>query len=170
MATPTEGAASDQTQIVVDWVALSSDADTGGSAVIAYQLQWHEGNSDVDATWTDLLPRSAYSTATSFTVTDGLVSGYSYSFRVRAVNFWGEGQYSSTKVIVASTTPDTALTPTTSIDTATGDLVISWSDPDDRGGAITQYLIEIRDEADTQWLESSSCAGTNAAVKAARQC
>jgi hypothetical protein len=133
-------------------------------------LQWHEGDSDVDATWVDLLPVSAYSTVTSYTVTDGLTSGYSYSFRVRAVNFWGEGQYSSTTVLVASTSPETALTPTTSIDTATGDLVISWSDPDDRGSAIAQYLIEIRDKAASQWLQSSYCDGTNTDVKAARQC
>ena len=38
MAQVTEGSSTDETQIEVEWTALSTDSETGGSSIIAYQL------------------------------------------------------------------------------------------------------------------------------------
>lgn len=103
-------------------------------------------------------------------MTDGISEGSSYSFRVRAINYWGSGAYSPTKVIVASREPATAITPTTSINTVTGGLIISWSAPANRGSAIDRYLIEIKDKAGTQWASSSECDGSNLVIVAQRTC
>lgn len=40
MVIPTEGAASTTSQVQVQWAALTTDAQTGGSAITSYNLDW----------------------------------------------------------------------------------------------------------------------------------
>lgn len=58
----------------------------------------------------------------------------------------------------------------TSVDTATGDLVIAWTAPDDHGSSITEYKIEIRDKLASTWAADVACVGALASVVSARQC
>lgn len=100
MGAVSSGSSTDDTQIEVSWSALSTDADTGGSAITSYQIQWDSGTAGV--TYTTLQGLSPYSTLTSYTVNSGLTGGQDYKFRVRARNLYGWGPYSSVTTINAS--------------------------------------------------------------------
>jgi hypothetical protein len=86
MAVPVK-VSGDQTQISLSWTALTSSADTGNSAITAYQLYWDNGSGT-----SSLLVYSGTGTTTTVT---GLSSGTSYKFKVRAQNVYGFGSYSS---------------------------------------------------------------------------
>jgi hypothetical protein len=53
-----------------------------------------------------------------------LTAGNIYNFRVRALNIWGWGSYSDIKTIKASTAPQTVSNIVTSIDPASGGVLI----------------------------------------------
>jgi hypothetical protein len=167
MNTPTEGTLTNEAQIEIEWAALSTAAETGGSTILSYNLQWHDGEDDIDASWVSLAGDISEYPGTSYIVTLHVERGATYRFRVRAKNLWGYGDYSSTVALVASAAPDQVDTAATSIDSSTGDLVISWVAPDDRGSPITAYQIEIRDKAGSSWAEDASCDGSSASVVSA---
>lgn len=78
----------------------------------------------------------------SYTVTTGVTTGTSFSFKVRAKNVYGWGLYSTTTSILASQAPAQPQVPTTSIvGTAAR---ISWIAPADNGEAITAYEVLVR--------------------------
>lgn len=86
MAVPVK-VSGDQTQITLSWTALSSSADTGNSAITAYQLYWDNGSGS-----TSVLIYSGTGTTTTVT---GLTSGTNYKFMVLAQNVYGFGSESS---------------------------------------------------------------------------
>lgn len=98
MNTPTRGSSTTVSQIQVNWVALTTDADKGGSTILSYHLQWDQGT----GSWADLIGLSTESTATTYTVTSGITGGTSYQFKVRAKNLYGFGDYSAVATIVAA--------------------------------------------------------------------
>lgn len=159
MAIPTNGAATDDTQIQIDWTALSGPTDNGGSTVLTYNLQWDQGTNGV--TWYNLIGSSSDSLATTYTKTSAVSSGTSYQFRVRARNIWGYGNFSPVLTVLAADIPDTVATATTSYDSTTGDVIISWVAPNNKGSSITSYLIEIQDKAATSWTpDTTYCDGS----------
>jgi hypothetical protein len=124
-----------QAQIKVDWDTTSSSFDNGGSAVTAYNLQWDSGSGG--SSWVDLVGSTPASTALTFTVSTGVVSGTSYLFRVRAANVYGWGDFSITPTTVkAAAEPGKVLSVSTTIDEATGYLKISWLPPQSNGDPI----------------------------------
>ena len=132
----------------------------GGSTVTAYNLQWDNGSGG--STWVDLVGPSPASTAETFTVSTGVVSGTSYMFRIRAANVYGWGDYSSTVTIKAAAKPAQVLSVSTSIDEATGYLKISWLPPSSNGDPITEYKVEIADLfLSNVYTESTYCPGTS---------
>lgn len=145
MAAPTRDSASSTTELVVDWVALTSPLN-GDSAIYTYNLQWDSGTNG--ATFTSVHGLSPYSTVTTYTRTTGVVAGQSYQFRIRALNIHGWGSFSPVLTIVASSKPDQMATVTTSIDSSTGKLKILWVEPEDNYNTITAYKIEIRKPGD----------------------
>lgn len=84
---------------------------------------------------------------------------------MRARNIFGWGPYSPVTFIQAAREPDTPDAPTTSIDSATGGVVIAWTAPDARGAAISAYKIEIANAAGDAWSEVSSCDGSDPLVR-----
>ena len=51
-------------------------------------------------------------------------------------------------------------TPATSVDAVSGDLVISWTQPDPQGSPITSYFIEIGSKDGLTWTEhQTTCDG-----------
>ena len=130
MATPTRGSSTTETQIQVDWAALTG-ADTGNSAITSYELLWDNNSGTANILLTDSL-------VTTYTVT-GLTGGLSYLFKVRAKNVYGEGAYSSDATIAASTTPATMDPPTTATLSGSSEIQISWTAPADGSDALDGY-------------------------------
>ena len=65
---------------------------------------------------------------TDYTVTEGIVAGTFYQFRMRASNRWGWGVFTDEPhtEILASTVPGKVTTPVTSIDDQTGGVKVTW--------------------------------------------
>ena len=114
-------------------VTWSAPADTGGSAIEAYDVRYIESDTDdadklIDANWTLVEAWSAG--ALSYTVT-GLHDGTGYDVQVRAENATEEGAWSGTRT---ATTPDHADTRTAgtlvTLGTAVAGRISSDSDSD----------------------------------------
>jgi len=138
-AAPTRDPTSSDTQLVVNWAALS-DPEDGGSAVTSYHLQYDDASGGV--TWTDLIGLSPDSLALTYTVSSSVTAGATYLFRYRAKNIHGWGDYSSTLSLLAASVPSAPAAPTTSNEDTS--VKISWAVPSSNGGsAITGYHILI---------------------------
>ncbi len=109
--------------------------------MLSYNLQYD--NATAATTWFDVIGLSPDSLLTSVIVSTGVVPGSQYAFRVRARNIFGWGPFSDVTYIQAARAPDAPLAPVTSIDAATGGLVITWQAPNNAGSAITSYVINI---------------------------
>jgi len=130
-------------QIEIAWTALTLVTETGGSPILSYNVQWDKGEGT--STFYELLGYSSTFTSTSHIVTSGIVGGTDYVFKIRALNYWGWGDFSSEVTIRASETPDQMAAVTTAIDPSTGNVVISWVAPTTNSEPITKYKIEIMD-------------------------
>ena len=76
MGQPTRGSATTETQIQVNWNALTG-VSTGGSAITSYNLQWDQGN----GTYVDLIGQTgSEQTLTTYTQTSGVSAGQTYNF------------------------------------------------------------------------------------------
>jgi len=61
--------------------------------------------------------------------------------------------------------------PTTSVDSATGEVLIDWVAPFDGGDTIDYYFIEVVDSSGSTWTEDAvNCDGTDATIIANLQC
>ena len=140
-------------------------ADTGGSAITAYDLRYvrTDAPSKGDAAWT--VKQDVWSGSGSLLVTlGGLRSATEYDVQVRAVNAAGDGPRSAT----ASETPTAAVNLPGSPGnlTATGNsqtrIDLSWRAPFDTGGApITGYRIEVSTNR-SSWSDLVSDSGSTA--------
>ena len=101
---------SSNTQIKVDWAALTGDA-TGLSPIDSYGLEWNASGS----TWLDLKGQDGnLSTTLTHTVT-GLTGGLVYKFKLRAHNVHGWSiAYSPEFSFMAAQVPATPIAVTTS--------------------------------------------------------
>jgi len=88
-----------ETQVEVNWLALSSEAEIGNSPILSYQLVWDK------ATGTANIVASSTMQLTKLLI--GLTPGQDYKFKVCARNIYGCGPYSQTVTIRASSIPDT---------------------------------------------------------------
>ena len=151
--------------MAVDFVALSPGAETGGSAIQSYHLQWDQGT----GTWTDLFgEEGAYQLLTEYMVTSGIAGGADYRFRVRARNTHGWGVWSEEALIYATSVPDqpdpVQTTP------ATGDVQISWTEPLNNYESIVAYRVVLETAGGTFEEESAFCDGSQPAVMDALAC
>ncbi|MGO2110559.1 MAG: Ig-like domain-containing protein [Pseudoclavibacter sp.] len=95
-------------------------------------------------------------TATSYTFTrsDGVVPGVSYTLKVRAQNMLGWGNLSApssseTPIDQPSAPQGVALSSAyTEKGEGKGQLVVSWNPPAETGGEITQYIVKIKTPAE----------------------
>jgi hypothetical protein len=131
--------------------------------VLSYHLAWDSGSAGT--TWTELVGASTDYLLETYTVSAGVQAGASYRFKVRARNSLGWGSYSAETTVKAATVPDEMAAVTTTIDAATGGVVVAFVAPADNAEAITAYKIEIKYNP---WQEETgSCSGSDATVMAA---
>lgn len=121
---------------------LLNEIETGGSAITSYNAQWDAGTNG--AVWSNLVGYSSNYLDFGYIVSHSVVAGQTYKIRVRASNFWGWSVFSQTISIKASSVPNKVTAPSTSIDTATGGILVSWQQPNSNANPITQYLVEAK--------------------------
>ena len=89
----------------------------------SYNLWWDEGSNG--EFWYSLIGIiEPILSQSSFTVTNGVLQGQDYKFKVRARNIWGWGSFSPVATIRASTVPSAVTGIVTSYDNVAGDFKI----------------------------------------------
>ena len=162
MNDPVRDPDSSDSQIIVEWDALSGAADSGGATVTSYGLEWDSGSGG--STWTELAGHTVATLATTFTVTSGLVAGEGYLFRLRAENIYGWGPYSGETLIYAAGLPTQ---PYQAVTTIVGtDVVVSWSEPENSAAPLLAYSIVILGADGTFGEELTYCDGASTGVLA----
>ena len=135
-------------KLIVTWTA-PTDADTGGSDITGYIVQWKKGTDPYNATNQATPPASPYEIT-------NLLNGTEYTVRVFAVNesYPDEPSDESNEM---TGTPSTVPQPPTEV-TITGfgheSLTVSWTAPTDEdtgGSAITGYKVQWKEETTPNW-------------------
>ena len=157
MHAPIRGINTATNQVQVDWSTIAPP-DNGDAEVTSYSLEWDANTNG--ASWVSLVGYLSNYLGTSYLVTDNVIEGREYQFRLRAKNVWGWGVYSDVTTVKAAREPLKMTNVATSVDAATGDLVISWQEPNIQGDAITEYLVEIANKDQSTWSEyTPTCGG-----------
>ena len=139
--------------ITVEWTELTG-AQTGNSDILSYNLYWNDGSGDLTIELCDSL-------RTSFTVTS-LIGSTTYSFKVRAFNIYGYGEFSDVYQVVASDLPGKPVIPTVSLSGT--DVIVSWVEPAPHSAEIDSYQILFK-KADDSWVENLvSCDGAQSTI------
>ena len=166
MAAITSGSATSHSQIELDWTALTSP-NNGDSAITSYGIQWDQGTS----TYVELIGESSDNLLTSYIVASGITAGTTYTFKIRAQNKWGWGDYSTTTSILAASVPSQIPAATTSINSATGSVKIVWTAPSTNGDNIDSYTINILENDGTTWTaETTDCDGSDSTIMSNLYC
>jgi titin len=165
---PTNAAISGgNTQMFASWTPPTS---TGGTPITGYVLQYRRSTT---TTWTTY---GTVDAVLEYTIS-GLTNGFTYFFRVAAVNAAGTGAYSaeSASVVVGQVPAAVSgLTMTSRFaNNATTDttLTLSWTAPNAYGSIITDYVIQTSTASSGPWTvladsASSSTTATFAGIQA----
>ena len=135
-------------KLIVTWTA-PTDADTGGSDITGYIVQWKKGTDPYNATNQATPPASPYEIT-------NLLNGTEYTVRVFAVNesYPDEPSDESNEM---TGTPSTKPQPPTDVTiTGFGDesLAVSWTSPtnaDTGGSPVTGFKIQWKLNSDADW-------------------
>lgn len=143
------------TQMFTNWTAPSDD---GGSAVTGYVLQYRRSTTSSYTTY------GTVGNVLEYTIS-GLTNGYTYYFRVAAVNSVGTGSYSTESAsVVVGQVPAAVGTPTLSAGYATSltdtTLTLSWTAPNSYGSRITDYLIQYGTSSSGPWTVYAETTST----------
>jgi hypothetical protein len=139
------------------------------SPVTSYNLWWDEGSNG--EFWYSLIGiNEPVLTQTLFTVTNNILEGQYYKFKVRAKNIWGWGPFSPEVTIRASTIPSVVIPVTTSYD-VTGGVKIAWAQTKNNGDPIYKYKIQIFSYSTSTWNEeTTNCNGADSLIVLRRYC
>jgi len=133
-------------------------ASNGGTAIVDYEIWYDQATDDYVSLVTGLTERH-------YTVA-GLYSGSTYTFKVRARNAVGYGEFSTELSVLAAQKPDIPLAPTTSISDR-WDVIIDWTAPYDGGSAILSYTVELRTTDVTVFsIDATNCDGADETILA----
>jgi hypothetical protein len=137
-------------QVQLSWSASVAN----GSEVFDYIARYRLTGANVWTTWTDGV------SASTSVVVFGLTNGSNYEFQVAAQNLVGVGSYSTTVTSTPRTTPGAITGLALTVTGVT--MTLSWSAPANNGGAsITDYVIEYKLLADTNWNLLTRAASTS---------
>ena len=180
MVAPVRADETSPTQVQVTWQAMSSDAETGGLAILSYELEYDKSSGDTPGTgnWQTLVGYPSDSLLTEYMVSgDAIVTGTgeAYQFRVRAKNALGWGNWSPIGVVAASAAPGQMSPVATEIDPNDAvRVLISWTAPATNYDAILEYEVLVRESDGVTFTEETTAcdgAGTQQAdMLADREC
>lgn len=138
MAAPTQGPSTTIDRIQLNWVAMTTMLETGGTySITSYNLEMFDSGSSA---WISVVGNPTPFTQLTYTKT-GLTTGVNYSFRIRCSNIQGFGPYSDVVVIRADDSPAKPSPVTTSVNLA--NIEIHWITPVTNGALITAYQVLI---------------------------
>jgi titin len=89
---------SSETSVAIAWTAPTDD---GGTPITDYQVLWDSGLGGA------FVSLGSSINSLEFTPSYTLVTGYTYKFKVRAINYIGTGPESNSVSVIAASTPDT---------------------------------------------------------------
>lgn len=157
MSPPTEGPATSNSQVQVQWVAVTAAGlATGNSATTEYELLWDNG--EVGRAAADFLQLPLDTPlATSHTVV-GVTEAASYRFAVRAVNIYGAGVDSAPPQSIRASGVPSPMAPALTVRSGAS-LIASFSAPANNGAVITAYAIVVLDRSQDPpvYVIDSSC-------------
>jgi len=94
-----------------------------------------------------------------------------YKFRVRSKNAMGWSVFSNIANIQAASLPANPSVMTTSIDSVTGGVVVSWTAPYNNAQTIEKYQVLIFNKITNDWTEDNTyCNGSDSTILAKRNC
>lgn len=138
---PSRGAATSQTQLVADWLALTG-TNTGGAPILSYALRYDDASGGT--IWTTLVGTAAPSLALTHTVTTSVSAAATYLFQYRAQNIHGWSDWSPQLQLIAASAP-AQISPAATTHNDGTQVRIQWTLPfSDGGKPITGYTIEVR--------------------------
>mmetsp|Transcript_33982 Transcript_33982/g.25068 ORF Transcript_33982/g.25068 Transcript_33982/m.25068 type:complete len:512 (-) Transcript_33982:873-2408(-) len=159
MTSLARGADTSTDSLYVEWTALSAPQN-GNSAILSYNLVWDAGSGTTNQV---LVGLSTSYTSTSYAVTTGIASGFTYLFKIRALNIYGWSDFSTELAITASDVPSQMAIVSTSL---VLDLVrVTFTAPNDNGDSLTAYTVFILASDGTTYVsDPSSCNGESFAT------
>ena len=157
--TARRGSQTTETQLEVTWDYLTG-LSTGGSTILSYELQLNTGSGFVEVVGDSL---GDY-TQNSAIIKSGLISGFSYTFRYRARNVFGWGEYSQLGSAIMSGVPTAVTNVVVSQNSTSTKISIAWSAPSSNGGTgilITQYNVAIQGSDGNLYSDTTQCSPTS---------
>ena len=122
---------------------LTTNAETGGSAILRYEVQISGLNGD--QAWYTI-----YTLSPSLIFTNGISRGENYRVRYRAENVNGWGNYSDTSLLKAATIPSKPLAPVYDATNSDSDTItLSFAPPDNGASEISYYLLYMDEVSST---------------------
>lgn len=130
--TPTRSG-SDEASITIVWTAPTDD---GGTPIFDYQILWDQG------TGGSFVSLGSSSNELEFTPNYVLVTGYTYRFKVRAINFIGTGADSLIVSLISASPPDAPTKPLL-YEASYNHVTITWEPVYNGGAPILGYTVQI---------------------------
>jgi hypothetical protein len=84
-ATITRGALTTEDLLQIEWTELITASETGDSPILSYSLEYDQGTNS----WVTVIGDPENYLLNSVIITDGVVAGTLYTFRIRAKNVYG---------------------------------------------------------------------------------
>ena len=142
--------------LTVTWSAPSED---GGGPIASYDLQYGEGDAtNLPTSWTVL--DEVWTSGSLSAVVSGLMESTAYAVQVRAVNSFGDGDWS---VAVAQTTADHGNTRATATPLALGDDVPGTIDPGPPA-EVNFFSFTIDEDQTDLWLYTTGDTDTHGSL------
>ena len=145
VAPTTPSVTTDRFDLEVSWTAPTDTA-----TITSYDVRYIETSADetVDANWTVVY--SVWTSGTLHYTITGLDQAVSYDVQVRSTNGGGESPWSGSGTATTLGVPSQPPPPTVTPDV--GSLVVTWTEPDDRGSTISTYDVAWREVGGPYWL------------------
>ena len=125
------------TSISISYSSLTTSSQTGGAAILSYNLQMDDGNG---GNFYDQYGVLSNTLVTTFT-TGNVTRGKTYGFKYRALNIYGWSDFSDAIYILASSKPSSPPQPTLSVASDNSITLDMQPCPDNGGSAIIGYYL-----------------------------
>lgn len=134
-------------RINLQWTAIAT-ADMGGVGALTQYEIWYSEFANFPAG--QYFTTTATGTDVSAVLTNGLVNGKGYFVKIRAVNKYGAGPWSSNSAEIMTATEPAAPTALTAVASTTvnGRISLTWNIESDGGLPITDYVVDYALDAD----------------------